>query len=485
MFKIIALIGLFIYFVFLMIAVTKEKKNENVQDYFFGGRNLPFWALSITFIASWWGAGSAISSADLAYDEGLGAFCYYGLPVLISTLLMLIFAKMVRRVGLYTQSSMMEARYGKMCAKILAWLILIFMIFNAASQMVGIGNFFGQYLGIDYRLAICLGTGIVLIYSMFGGFKGVVLTDIIQFVLLLLAALIIFGVVLVNNDPNHFLDIVNTKRNTDYLSMFAGIKKYLVYIITFGLAWMIQANVWQRISATKNDKDAFKMIGMSFIIYIPLYLLVVLTGMGAISLFPHLPKGGVIAGVVLKYMNPILGAFVFVGISAAIMSTMDSLINTAAMTLSLDICKDKIPEKKQVKFSSLATLLVTIIALIIATNIRSILKVSWLASDLITTGAFIPLIFGFIFKKGTSEAALATMFWGLIYCGYNFLITIGLPLPHFYEIQSAAQILFGLLVALIVYLVISFMTTNPDKEKQATTFIHQALGRKTAYSKND
>lgn len=99
MLKAISLVGLLIYFVVLLIAVTKEKKNHTVEDYFFAGRTLPFWALSITFIASWWGAGSAISTADLAYSDGLGAFWYYGVPVLLSTFLMILGAKGIRRVG--------------------------------------------------------------------------------------------------------------------------------------------------------------------------------------------------------------------------------------------------------------------------------------------------------------------------------------------------------------------------------------------------
>lgn len=102
-----SLIGLILYFGLLLFAVTKEKKNTNVLDYFFAGRSLSFWALSITFIASWWGAGSAISTADLAYEDGLGAFWYYGVPVLISTFLMIIGAKAIRRVGYLTQGQMM------------------------------------------------------------------------------------------------------------------------------------------------------------------------------------------------------------------------------------------------------------------------------------------------------------------------------------------------------------------------------------------
>lgn len=208
--QIMSLIGLILYFGLLLFAVTKEKKNTNVLDYFFAGRSLPFWALSITFIASWWGAGSAISAADLAYEDGLGAFWYYGVPVLISTFLMIIGA------------------------------------------------------------AVLTGTLIVLIYSMFGGFRGVVLTDIIQFVLPLASAVCVFVVAMMNSGG--FSQIVKGAEGggkSDYMSMGAGALKYLGYVITFGCAWMIQANVRQRISATRSDRDARKMTVMSFLPIFP------------------------------------------------------------------------------------------------------------------------------------------------------------------------------------------------------------------------
>lgn len=124
-----ALIGLVLYFALLLFVVTREKKSHNVLDYFFAGRSLPFWALSITFVASWWGAGSAISTADLAYTDGLGAFWYYGVPVLLATFLMMLGARAIRRVPFLTQGAMMEARYSPAVARLLSVMILIFMTF--------------------------------------------------------------------------------------------------------------------------------------------------------------------------------------------------------------------------------------------------------------------------------------------------------------------------------------------------------------------
>ena len=472
-FQIIALICLLLYFAILLFAVTKEKKNKNVLDYFFAGRSLPFWALSITFIASWWGAGSALSTADLAYDDGLGAFWYYGVPVLLSTFLMIVGAKAIRRVGFLTQGEMMEARYSKKTAQMLSVMILIFMIFSAASQMVGIGTFFGTYLGMDYEIAVVAGTAIVLVYSMFGGFRGVVLTDIIQFILLLFSAVAVFLVAM--KESGGFTEIQAAAAlvgKTEYMSVTAGASKYMTYVITFGCAWMIQANVWQRISAAHTDKDARRMTVLSFFAYIPLYLIVVLTGMAGIVMFDHLPEGGVVTTIVMDYMPPVLGAVVFVGISAAIMSTMDSLINTGAMTLSIDLASRERSEQEKLAFSRRATLIVTALALLISLGIRSILEVSWIASDVITTGVFVPLILGFFWKRGNSSGAMASMIFGLVYCSYNLLISFGVSLPAFWTPQSAPQVLIGAGASVVIYVAVSLLTP-PDFEK-AERFIQLA-----------
>jgi SSS family solute:Na+ symporter len=468
---VLSLIGLFIYFAILLFAVTREKKNHTILDYFFAGRSLPFWALAITFVASWWGAGSAISTADLAYDDGMGAFFYYGVPVLIATFLMMIGARRIRNVGYLTQGEMMKARYNERVAKILAVMILIFMTFNAASQMVGIGDYFGSCLNLPYLPAILLGTAIVLIYSMFGGFRAVVLTDIIQFVLLTLSALIVFIAGM------HFAGGIDgiagaaeAAHKEGYMNMTSGVHKYLAYVITFGCSWCIQANVWQRISAAKDAGSARNMTVLSFFMYIPLYLIVVLTGMAGFVLYPDgIPSGGIVSAITRDYLSPAVSALVFVGISAAIMSTMDSLINTAAMEIMIDLNPKQETEEKKLQKSGIATLAVTAAALLIALQIPSILSISWLASDVITTGVFVPMILGFFWRRGNAKGAEASMIGGLCFCGYNLLIFLGLELPHFYEMQSALQVVTGIGLSTVLYVVFSLMT--PPEYEKADAFI--------------
>jgi len=468
-----------IYVILIIGSSVFSKKSDSVEGYFLANRKLSFLALAITFIASWWGAGSAIETADHSYLNGISAFWIYGMPVLFSTGLLFVFARAIRKVGSITQPQLLEERYGKTPALMLSVLIFLFMTITAASQIVGIGIFFEKFLLIDYKTSAIVGTIIVLLYSFFGGFNAVVRTDIIQFVFLLSASLLVFGYAyFYSGGVSAIQSIAETKQLTHYFSFSHQLSNNMVYIITFGSAWMIQANVWQRISAARSPLDARKMIGLSFLVYIPLYLMVTFTGMLALGLFEEMPQGGVISGIINDYMPPLLGALIFVGICSAIMSTMDSLINTGAMVLCVDIYKNTFKpganQKQLLIVGKMGTIVVTFIALLIGLEIRSILKVSWLAADLLSTGAFVPLMLGFIWKRGTTVGAMASMLFGTIFSLYNLAVALGAKLPLPWEIGTAKHVLVGMLGSALVYFIASFLS-KAEPEKSASFIAKAAL----------
>ena len=473
MFKILAICGLVLYFFGLLFVVSREKKSSDTLDFFFAGRKLPFWMLSVAFIASWWGAGSTLSTADLAFEDGLGAFWYYGVPVLLATALMGLGAARIRRVGYLTQGQMMEARYGRSTAKLLSVMIFIFMVMNAATQMVGVGSFFGSYLGLPYELAVLIGTVLVILYSTIGGFRSVVLTDLIQFVCLLLSTLVVCGVAI--HCAGGLQPIAQRAAEIgkpDFMSFTAGIPKYMMYVVTFGCSWFIQANIWQLISASRDAGEARKMTGLSFLAYIPLYLLVVAAGMAGIVLYDSLPQGGIVAAVVLEHMPPALGALVFIGITAAIMSTMDTLLNSASLTLTLDLRRKGTSAAADLRFSRYATLIASGLAILIALKIRSILELTWIASDVITTGVFVPLCGAFLWRRGNTRGANASMAFGLVFCAYNLALTLGLPLPALWDPHSTVKIVVGVGLSLAIYVAVSLLT--PAEYGKADTFLRLA-----------
>ena len=473
----ISLLLLALYFAGIMFIVFRTKESKNTEDYFLAGRQLPFWALSITFIASWWGGGSAIDLVDHGFNQGISSFWIYGMPVLFSTFLMYLFSKAIRKIGSITQPQLMEERYDKKVAFLLSLLILIFMILGVATQAVVIGNFFQSFFDIDYKIAALVGTSIVLIYSFFGGFKGVVVTDIIQFVFLLIAAIVLF--VFAYNHSGGFekvQEIALKNNKPEFFSFFHNISNNLVFIITFGCSWMIQANIWQRISATKKPGDAKKMMSLAFVVFIPLYLIVTLTGVLSLGLFDSVPEGGIVPAIIIQYMPVGLAALMFVGLCSAIMSTMDSMINTGALVLSVDIYKSKIKPlanpKQMVLAGKIASLIIAFLGLLISLEIRSILRIAWIGSDFLATGAFVPLILAFVWKAGNSKGAFASIVFGLLFSAYNLLIALGVELPTAWEIASVQQALTGMIASAVIFVGVSLLT-KAETEK-AEKFIEKA-----------
>lgn len=454
-----------------------NRKSDSSEDYFLASRQLPAWLLAITFIASWWGGGSAIDLVDHANRHGLSTFWIYGVPVLIATALMFLFAKGIRNIGTISQPQLMKQRYNGTVSLLLTIFIIIFMVIAAAVQVIVVGKFFQAFFDMSYESGALLGTGIVLTYSLFGGFKGVVLTDLLQFIFFLFTVLFLFFLAY---DKSGGIEAVKAtalaNEKFGYTSFFNNVADNLAYVITFGTSWMIQANIWQRISAAKKAIDARKMMVISFFAFIPLYLMVTYTGMFSSVMYDVVPKSGIIPNMISNLSSPVVSAILFVGLCSAIMSTMDSLINTGALSLTVDIyqnyIKPKASSKHNVFIARLSTLIMGGVALFIAINIKSVLTISWIGADFLTSGAFVPLVLGFLWARGTSKAATVSMLFGLLFSTYNLLVAFGVNLPVAWEIASAKQAIIGISISFVLFIGVSLFTKD-DLEK-SKRFIRKA-----------
>src|SRR5690606_16582413 len=123
-----------------------------------------------------------------------------------------------------------------------------------------------------------------------------------------------------------------------------------------------------------------------------LYLMVTYTGMFSSVLYDVVPETGIVPDLISNIPNPVLSSLLFVGLCAAIMSTMDSLINTGALSLTIDVYQKyinpNVSSTRSVLVGRLSTLIMCALALLIALKIQSVLTISWIGSDFLTSGAF-------------------------------------------------------------------------------------------------
>ena len=473
---------LLVYFAVLLIMGYRSKKVENSEDFFLAGRSISKWVLALGFLASWYGGSACIVSADKAFKSGMGSFWVVSGPNALAPLLLVIFAVWIRRLGIISQIQVMDRRYNKTVGNFLSIIVIWYMVTWAASQMVAAGKFFSVYLSFSYEFAIIAGVVIVFLYGLSGGYRVVTYTDVFQFVFLLVAMCVIMvaGVYAAGGFSNMLstLQQKSVDNGIQYFNLFENFSTNFMYVISFGLGWVISADAWQRVSAARTPEDSRSMLLIGGILFIPLGCLSLVAGLSGAALFDVLPEGGILANIATTHLHPVVAAFVFVGVGAALMSTMDTSINAGSMSITEDIyhklINPKARDEQLVKVARIGTAIVALLGMFIALKLRSILWVLWMSSDIIMCGVFCPLVMGFLWRRGNSKGALASMIGGTSFVLYNVLVDLGVKMPVFWP-GWPYRLLYGLAIAVILYFAVSLMT-KPEYEK-ADKFIAQTRGK--------
>lgn len=294
--KLTLLLGLLVYFgVMLYFSKKQSSGDKSTEEYFLANRSLPAWVMALTCTASWFGGAAAIVSVDKAYTNGISALGIIALPTVISLIILIFLAGRIRRLTIVSQPEIAEKRYNKTARVILSIVVAWYMLTWASSQMVAAGQFFSGFFGISYVTGLLICVGVVYIYALFGGFRAVVMTDVIQFILLAAGCVLLLFIVLGKGGGFSAISTRVAERgdSKSFFNFFTGFRYTSFYVMSFVFAWIIEGDIWQRISAVKTEKEATKSMKIALAVAIPLFFIMVVVGMGATTLFDEIPEGGV------------------------------------------------------------------------------------------------------------------------------------------------------------------------------------------------
>jgi SSS family solute:Na+ symporter len=356
------------------------------------------------------------------------------------------------------------------------------MITWAASQMIGAANFMSGFFGLTYTTALFAVVIVVWFYCMFGGFKSVVVTDLGQFIWIIVALVIVLIAVLGHSGGFGNVKHVIEQRGTEnFFNVFGNAKFSLFYIISFTFAWVISAEIWQRFSAARSVKDAKKISRGALFINIPLYFFAVVIGMLAVGLFAEKPEGHVMAAIIKGYVPWYLAGIAFAGLLAAVMSTMDTALNTGALVLTEDIYHKMInpnaSDKQLVFFGRIAVTIMAVCGIFISLAIKDLLWVLWMASDILAAGVFWPLVLGMYGKWGTTKGAIASMLVGGVFTLWHYLIDLGVQLPYLMPNWPGRNwpfsVFWSIVVGFVVYALVSIATQSDQERMKAETFMNK------------
>jgi SSS family solute:Na+ symporter len=296
--------------------------------------------------------------------------------------------------------------------------------------MVALGQFIKPFLGLPYVWGVGLGTAVVLVYLLSGGLFSVVATDVLQCSLLILGLAGLSVFLGRFSDPGVLAVAAQQAGDVGYFDFFRDGQRNALIALSFVLAWMISPIAWQRIQAAGSDRKARQGLFAASGAFIILYGLVVFVGVMSLPLFSGQSLSSpVIAEIVASKTGILGGGFLFVAVVAAILSTLDTAINTGAMTLTRDILAPGSGPSltgvdHSVRTGRIATLIVALLAFGIAVRLDSILQTLGLASEIMAEGLFVPGMALFVLKKRTPAAGALSLGLGGSFALISFLSTL-------------------------------------------------------------
>ncbi len=456
------IIPIFIYILAILIVAWqtgkhKHKAGKFMEEYFIGSRSMGGLVLAMTLISSYVGASSFIGGPGVAYNLGLSWVFLACIQVPTAFFTLGILGKKLaiisRKINGVTITDYLRARYESNLVIVLASLMmLIFFIGTIVAQFVGGARLFESVTGLSYNFGLILFTAVVIIYTTFGGFRAVTITDAIQGIVMLLATGLLFFIIL--EKGNGMENIMQTllKTNPNLLTPDSNGAVSKPFILSF---WMLVGVGVLGLPVTEVRCMGFKdskamhramIIGTSIVGILMLGMHLV--GVMGAAVEPGVEVGDKIIPILaIKNMHPILAGVFIAGPLAAIMSSVDSLLimSSAAIVKDLYINYiDKNPSESKIKKLSFATsLLLGIIVFVLALNPPKLLVwINLFALAGQEAAFFCPILLGLYWKRANATGATVSMIFSVVFYLYTVIMNIKIMNMH----QIVPTIIFSILL---------------------------------------
>ena len=421
----------------LLIGYLAFKRTDDHEDYMLGGRNLPPWVAALSAGASDMSGWLVMGLPGAIYVSGLiEAWIAIGLTI-GAYLNWLLVAPRLRAYTEVSRNSITvpsffenRLRDNTRLLRILSGVvILVFFTLYISSGMVAGGVFFESSFNGDYLWGMLLIAGITLAYTLFGGFLGASLTDVVQG-LMMVIALIAVPVIAVFSigGIDRTAELIAENATPGHLSLFGGdvITGATILAIVSSLAWGLgyfgQPHIIVRFMALRSPQEAksARRIGISWMVVSLIGAIV----SGLVGIAYIAAKGidltnpeTVVLLMSQTLLHPFVAGLVLAAVVAAIMSTISSQLIVCSSALVEDLYKvfGKItPDPKRlVLMGRGAVLLVAIVAILLAITpndtILGLVSFAWAGFG----AAFGPVILlSLYWRRLTNWGALAGMFVG-------------------------------------------------------------------------
>ncbi len=474
-------------------------KEKSTEDYFLAGKSLPWWAIGASLIAANISAEQYIGMSGSGFASGLAIASYEFMSALTLIIVGKFFLPIFIKQGIYTIPEFVEKRFSTNLKTILAvfWLALFIFVNLTSILFLGgkaIDTIVGTGDGSLIMPAIFILAIVAVAYSLYGGLSAVAWTDVIQVILLVLGGVVttVFALKAVSPDSSivngisHVTDVAGDKfdmilsRDNPEYSNLPGI-----YVLIGGL-WVANLYYWgfnqyiiQRTLAAKSISEAqhgivfaaFLKMLIPFIIVIPGIIAWVMYSegyAGATEAF-ELPDGTLnndkaFPWLISTLLPTGLKGLVLAALSAAIVSSLASMLNSISTIFTMDIYKPYVnptaESKKYVNVGRITAVVALFVAIVVSPLLSSMDQMFQYIQEytgLVSPGILAVFIMGLFWKKATNKGAV----WGIL---LSIPIALAFKILPF-EMPFMDQMFYTFLFTMVIIMMVS-LTSCPTEEDE-------------------
>jgi len=317
----------------LSIATASLKYADTIDNVLVAGRSQRKTLVVASMLASTIGGGLTIGTVTKAYNIGFPAFWFVAAGALAHFLQGALLSRKVRATEAVTLPDLALKLVGPSMRTLTSIIVLVTWVGIATAQFVAAAKIVSGITGLGHQSAVVAAAAFMVVYTLIGGQKSVLRTDLFQFGFLAIALLAALAWLYIGSPPaagSVTIDIFNA--NFGFLDL-------LYYVIVLGGSYFICPMMFSRILSADTPENArkssfmsgFGMLGFALIVtFIGLWAKASIADLGGVDPLNYIARGS---------LPGVLGTLLIFGLLAAILSTGDTVLLTAAGVLEHDLLK--------------------------------------------------------------------------------------------------------------------------------------------------
>ena len=450
-------------------ALVGKLKIKNSEDYMIAGRRMGLFMVAFSLSANNIGGGSTTGLAGKAFGAWGMSAIWYVLAASVAMIPLAFFAPKIRKAMAVTIPEVIGRRYGKMSSVFSAVLNILALFCLTSSQIAASGSVVATLTGLPVNVCLIIAGIVIILYTTFGGMIADQISDLVQFVIILVGLAIATPFVLKGCGGWAAIAAKLPEAQLDPVKI--GWVTIIGYIFNYFCTFLSGPEMISRFESAKDEQTAFRASLLSGVLMAAMSAFPTILGLAALAVMPDVASGQAMMAVTQSYAPAIITGLVSAAIISATMSSADSNLLCMSTMIMNDLYKPyagkTLTDKQTIFYTRACNVIFSIIAMLISMLGVNIVTMNTFAFAIRCAGPFAAYGLGLVVPRATKHSGQISIITGTIGVIFWQILSGG----DFY--LGVLPVVFGCAVGALTFVLVNVIEWKKGVEPAPSPFLEE------------